>query len=143
MNAVTTEGGSIVTTVPGGEKLLWGGTRGGVKLSRPVEAGVLFDPEKTKCPFHREDEESLAEYYDGTIRVLGNAFTPHKNHKLVIPRECTDEEFVRTLGGREFLTKCLEVISILVRESNEELLIAVHVLRGQNVPHLHWHVYGF
>lgn len=142
MTTVTNKGNSIITTLPGGEKLLWGGTRRGVKLSRPVEAGTLFDPEKTNCPFHREDEESLAEYYDGTIRVLGNAFTPHRNHRLVIPRECTDEEFVRTLGGLEFLTRCLKVISIVANESNEELSLGVHVLRGQNVPHLHWHVYG-
>lgn len=138
----TTEVGSIVETLLGGEKLMYGGTRKGVKLSRPVEAGVLFDREKTKCPFHREDEKSLTEYYKGEIRVLGNAFTPHRNHRLVIPRDCSDEMFVRTLGGREFLRKTFLVISAVADHTKEEKVFAAHVLRGQNVPHLHWHVYS-
>ena len=135
--------GSIIKVLPGGEKLLWGGTRRGVKLSRPVEAGTLFDPDKTKCPFHRDDEKSLAEYHNGEIRVLSNVFTPHKNHRLVIARDCSDEWFVRTLGGPEFLATCMEAIGTIASHDGEELALGVHVLRGQNVPHLHWHVYGY
>ena len=119
----------IVTSIPGGEKLLSGGTRRGVKLSRPVEAGTLFDKDKTKCPFHRDDEKSIAEYNNGRIRVLDNAFTPHKKHRLVIARDCSDEWFVRTLGGPEFLTTCMEVIGTIARDDGEELALGVHVLR--------------
>lgn len=135
----------IITTIPGREKLLWGGTRRSVKLSRPVEAGKLFDP-ATKCPFHSEDEASLAEYEgaDGVIRVLGNAFTPHRKHMLVIPKACTDEKFLRVLGGYAFTKRCLEIIGEQAALNGpEEWVFAVHVFRGQNVPHLHWHLYAY
>lgn len=139
-----TEATHVVQVLPGGEKVLWGGTRKGVKLSRPVEAGVLFDPTKTKCPYHNPNEKSLAEFFDGEIRVLGNPMTPHREgHRLVIPRECTSEAEVRALGGRELLVQCLHVVGVLASEAMEELALGVHVLRGQNVPHLHWHVYGY
>jgi hypothetical protein len=140
-----TAGESVVVTLPGGEKILFGGTRRGVKLSRPVEAGEFFDPILgPKCPFHNPDEASLAEFYGGTIRLMGNKFTPHRNHRLVIPRDCTDEEFVRTLGGTNILSRCLNVVAETTSSNpDEEQLFAANVLRGQNLPHLHWHVYSY
>ena len=142
---VATELGSVVTTYHDGYKTLNGHTRAGVKLSRPVEAGTMWDSAKTKCPFHRADEQSLAEYggEGGVIRVLGNRFTPHHKHRLIIPKACTDEEFVRTLGGPAFLTRSLEIIGELAGREPEEWVFAAHVLRGQNVPHLHWHLYAY
>lgn len=130
----------VVQAFPGGVKVLHGGSRRGVKLSRPVEAGVLFDSAKTKCPFHRPDEKSLAEYFEGEIRVMANPMTPHHNHRIVIPRECTDEPFVRSLGGRAFIVQCLKVIGELA--VGEEFSCGVHAFRGQNIPHLHWHLSG-
>lgn len=141
-----TSTGSVVLTAQDGSQFLFGGTRRSVKLSRPVEAGTLFDSTQTKCPFHRQDEVALWESpEDGTpvIRVLGNAFTPHYRHSLVIPRDCSNEMFVRTLGGTEFLLRCFEVIAQRTAGTSEEWVFAVHVFRGQNVPHLHWHLYAY
>lgn len=132
----------IIREYPGGLKVLYGGTRTGVNLSRPWQQPITVDP--GKCPFCK-GEGDVAETFGNGWMVLNNKFTPHSYHQMIIPPACWPEEELRVLGGESRIREAFAHISQVVERglaSHNELWVNVYVgaLAGQNIPHLHYHI---
>jgi len=127
---------------PGGLTTAAGGTRTTIKLNRPWQTDIVVDP-KT-CPFcaGRQKQKIVREV--GEWLELENLHTPLPYHHLIIPNECWPKEMVRNLGGREKLREALKLIDeIVTRENREQMLYTIYsgYLAGQNVAHLHHHIF--
>jgi len=124
---------------PGGLKVLYGGTRTGIRLDRPWQLPIRTDP--VKCPFCRGEEKVLKTFDNGWL-LLENRFTPHSYHKMIIPPSCWSENKLRILGGVKEIEKALFDVCSLISDVNAEMWVQAYVgaLAGQNISHLHYHV---
>ncbi len=128
-----------------------GGTRRAIKLNRPWQKQLNTD--HTTCPFEPsrlEDEgrQITGRSSDGRWVSFDNYFTPNLDHSLVIPATCQDwpDARVRLLGGKEEIVSALDLIYKLLetkpKHQTTEIIINIGWLGGQNVSHIHWHVFG-
>jgi len=118
-----------------------GGTRTAIKLSRPWQPPLPIALEK--CPFCTKDEEELpCPGIPVGWRLLGNPFTPHQRHRLIIPNKCWDAETLQTLGGSAEIRKALETVRLAVKDDYVEMATFIHVghSAGQGLGHAHWHL---
>lgn len=136
---------SVTKNWPGGISTITGGTRTEIKLGRPWQNDIVVD--QARCPFEPEKlgDRKVFRRSDraGGWLVLGNLFTPHLFHRLIIPNHCWPSGKLRTLGGEENIAAALELAVTTLPDSGAEThLLTVHVgrLAGQNIPHLHWHL---
>lgn len=133
----------IIREYPGGLKVLYGGTRTGVKLSRPWQQPIQVD--SAKCPFCRGEGKEIGRFENGWIH-LQNKFTPYNYHTMVIPPpSCWPEEEQRVLGEKERILEAFANIDqVIKRESanHDELWVEVYVgvPAGQTISHLHYHI---
>lgn len=118
-----------------------GGTRTAIKLSRPWQPEMPFAPEK--CPFCTKPQEEIAlpGIPDGW-RLLPNIFTPHRRHRLIVPRACWDSKTIQTLGGFEKICDALNIACLAAEDDKVEIAVFIHVGQsaGQNLGHAHWHL---
>src|SRR3989338_5700391 len=119
-----------------------GGTRNAIKLSRPWQPPLPLAQEK--CPFcTKPQEEILLPGMPEGWRLLPNIFTPHRHHRLAIPKECWDSEKLQTLGGLARIREALEIFRLAIKEDRGlEMATFAHVgwSAGQNLGHMHWHI---
>ncbi len=136
---------------PGGISTLAGGARTVIKLHRPWQKQLNSD--HTTCPFEpsrlKDEGRQIIECSsDGRWVSFDNRFTPNMDHSLVIPVTCQDwsDARVRLLGGKEEILAALNLIYKVLETKPKhevtEIIINVGWLGGQNVGHLHWHVFG-
>jgi diadenosine tetraphosphate (Ap4A) HIT family hydrolase len=122
---------------------LSGGTRTGVKLSRPWQPAIGDIINQSGCPFcnRLQTEVSCANPKWRTIR---NTNTPHRWHFLIIPKVCSDASSLMSLGGQEGVEDVFQIVQdlIVAHDLHEEVALFVHVgvFAGQNLGHLHWHL---
>jgi diadenosine tetraphosphate (Ap4A) HIT family hydrolase len=139
------DGQSPIEEILGGLLVLAGGTRRGVKLTRPWQVGSVEQP--TECPFcHLPKDRILRTYGEGPKWLLiDNAHTPHPWHRLIIPRDCWADGELFRLGGAANLSKSLEIAASESENLTEDVFMGVHVgaYAGQNVRHLHYHLVTF
>lgn len=134
----------VLELLPGGlMQVTTGGTRTAIKLARPWQPplSLLLDP--SRCPFDtRPQEEITVPGAPPDWRVLPALFTPHRHHRLVLPRSCWPEEMLQTLGGSTLISEALETARLAIAKESDEIGLFVHIgsLAGQNVSHLHWHL---
>ncbi len=124
--------------LPGGfTRITGGGTRNQVRLL----PNSLDIPEGTACPFETrpQEEVNVAGLPEGW-RVLKNIYTPHLNHRLVIPPTCWSKHDLQVLGGTH-LMETLYALSLTIAEDSFEAACFTHIGRagGQNLQHHHWH----
>ena len=138
--------GTIYEPLPGWNAwVTTGGTRTEVKCRRPWQQPfeLLIDPEH--CPFcnRGRDEKNALEGVPGGWRLLSNAYTPHRGHLLAIPAQCSSVEKLITLGGIQGIREALSLITMRVASEDAEIVSSAHIgwHAGQNVGHLHWHIY--
>lgn len=118
-----------------------GGTRTAIKLSRPWQAPLPIAPEK--CPFcTKPQEELLLLGIPAGWRLLGNMFTPHRRHRLIIPNTCWDAEMLQKLGGSAGIREALEIARLAMTDDRVEMSTFIHIGQntGQNIGHAHWHL---
>lgn len=128
----------VLKRYPGGFKVLYGGTSGGVKLNRPWQLPISVNP--SACPFCRGEGAVIKTFSNGYLH-LNNKFTPHEHHTMIIPPACFTENQLRVLGGENEICKACDSIYSLTDRARE-LWVTAHIgaLAGQNVSHLHYHV---
>lgn len=123
------------TTITGG------GTRTAIKLSRPWQPPLPLAPEK--CPFCTKPQEEISIPGIPTgWRLLGNLFTPHRRHRLIIPSKCWDAEALQTLGGSTAIRDAVEIARLATADDRVEMSTFIHIGQnaGQNLGHAHWHL---
>src|SRR3989344_1628094 len=138
----------VIWEYPGGLRVLYGGTRTGIRLSRPWQQPIPVPTEPGKCAFcspRREKETIVLGQFGNGWFHLENKFTPLAYHTKVIPPTCWPEEELRILGCEARIKEAFANISHVVeRESanHDELWVNAYVgaLAGQNIPHLHYHI---
>lgn len=127
---------------PGGSRSVAGGTRTGIKLSRPWQKPIDFS--QGKCPFCGGPSDREKKFFpeNGGWYFFNNHYTPYSFHKLIVPEKCLPEDELRFLGGKEKIKTALSIAIEEMRENWLPLFLTVHVgyLAGQNVPHLHYHL---
>src|SRR3989344_761501 len=126
---------------PGGLSSIAGGTRGGIKLSRPWQQMII--PNTETCPFCTGKGKILKSFVGGEWLLLQNHFTPYPYHRMIIPKSCWNDNELRSLGGHERLRQALQLAVEEIRSSEEgRIFVNVHVgsLAGQNINHLHYHI---
>jgi len=132
----------IFETLPGGRnRITAGGTRNNIKLSRPWQPPLPYNPKK--CPFCTKPQEEIPlTGIPAGWKLLPNIFTPHRRHRLIITNECPTPDFTQTLGGFEKIGQALEVARLAIQDDNVEMALFCHVgqTAGQNLGHLHWHL---
>lgn len=134
-----------ISYLPGGRsKVLFGGTRNEIKLSRPWQSRLedLIKPET--CPFCTKPQEELP-LPEGSPRGwkrLPNMFTPHRNHTLIVPDRCWDAKTLQRWGGENSIAEAISIAAKSIEgiENETVLLIHVGVQGGQNLGHPHLHV---
>ena len=131
-----------IITWPSGITTQAGGTRTEIKLDRPWQVGIPHTTECALCRRYEADSLSVlglpAEW-----RVIKNAFTPHRFHRLIVPSTCWPEDSLRTLGGAaQIANAILAAMKIMEQSREDNLWMGIHIgyLAGQNVSHLHWHL---
>lgn len=139
-----------IETLPGGIRILSGGTRSSIKLSRPWQksfAELGFINVET-CPFEPgalgDRPRSIFPDTPGWL-ALWNSFTPWPYHRLIIPEFCFGEEKLQRLGGAGEIFSALRIAcSIMDERPDEAWDLGVHVgpYAGQNLGHFHWHLVG-
>lgn len=131
-------------------RILFGGTRAKIKLSRPwqMDLAGLINPEK--CPFCTqtpEKRESERYHIENAASLPGwdrlvNIFTPHPDHRLIIPDACWSSKELQRWGGEERLDQALFLATDELRDQKEKaFLINVGMQAGQNTGHPHMHVF--
>ena len=119
-----------------------GGSRTGIKLSRPWQSDIAVNPDT--CPFCTKTEPDLSRHEDSGIwRVLENAFTPFPLHYLILPDKCWSADEVRKLGGEDKIRALIRIVTEYVKKhANKELWLFINVgfLGGQNLGHYHSHL---
>ncbi len=118
-----------------------GGTITAIKLSRTWQSPLPIAPEK--CPFcTKPQEEIFLPNLPAGWRLLGNLFTPHRRHRLIIPGKCWDAKTLQTLGGSTAIREALKVVRLAITEDRVEMSAFIHVGQsaGQNLGHAHWHL---
>ena len=122
-------------------KVLYEGTRIGVKLNRPWQ--VPINPDPKTCPFEKGEMDVIYTFPNG-YALVQNKFTPHKYHVMVMPPNHWTEDQLRVLGGEGEILKALENIHQLAINIDEERWMHVYIgaLAGQNVTHLHYHMHA-
>ncbi|MEK7187942.1 MAG: hypothetical protein AAB691_03815 [Patescibacteria group bacterium] len=141
----------IVGKAPGGFPILFGGTRQTIKMSRvhqmPLEG--LVDP--ANCVFCKMEPAKVAEethHIPGVVeprgwRRLKNAFTPHPDHRLIIPEICWSPGDLQEWGGTSGLYSALIMAAAEAGDGNEKVfLVNVGKSAGQNQGHPHMHVFS-
>jgi hypothetical protein len=135
--------------IPGGFSTLSGGTRSKMKFWRPFQMPLEGLINTAKCIFCNMTPEKLAEE---TFRIpgveerpgwrrLNNIFTPHPEHRLIIPTTCWSTEKLQRWGGTSALYDAFMMGADEVGRGNEKVfLIHVGVQAGQNSGHPHTHV---
>ncbi|OGF52117.1 hypothetical protein A3I27_02530 [Candidatus Giovannonibacteria bacterium RIFCSPLOWO2_02_FULL_43_11b] len=134
----------IFQPLPGEFALITGGgTRTAIKLSRPWQPSLPpIAPEK--CPFCKEsqlEEISLPNLPAGWC-LRSALYTPHRRHRLVIPKKCWDAETLQKLGGYARISEALEIVRLATKDDQVEMSTFIHVgySAGQNLAHAHWHL---
>lgn len=128
----------------GGVETRAGGTRKGIKLSRPWQQEISFTG--SSCPFETKPQEVLWQFncgVGGKWLVLGNKFTPFDSHELIIPDKCWPISELRTLGGQGKIEAAFSIADGAIRiAKGKEVWMGIHIgpTAGQNLLHLHWHV---
>lgn len=129
---------------PGGVRTLSGGTRADVKLNRPWQVALSYNPDS--CPFCHKEQAEIGRYRCGGIewRILQNRFTPHLNHYLYIPTEHFEPTLLYALGGENGIFAALFKMFRRAMDTAEVRTwwLGCHIgySAGQNVDHLHWHM---
>jgi hypothetical protein len=133
-----------IAVLPGGQnKILFGGTRNEIKLSRPWQTSLdtLINP--GKCPFCTKPQEELLLPVEAPKgwKLLPNIYTPHENHRLIVADHCWSAEELQRWGGKERITEALRIAQIANRTVSEETVLLIHVgsQAGQNLGHPHMH----
>jgi hypothetical protein len=121
-----------------------GGTRTAIKLSRPWQEplGKIINP-KT-CPFETKPQEEIPLRCIPTgWKLLPDPWTPHLQHRLIIPEKCWPPEVLQTLGGSVQIAEALEIARLATVSENAEIgtFAMVGWLGGQNIGHCHWHLH--
>jgi len=140
---VNTEKSEVIfEKLPGGlNRVTAGGTRNSIKLSRPWQPPLPYNPKK--CPFCTKPQEEIPlPGIPNGWKLLPNIFTPHRRHRLVIPDKCPAPDFTQTLGDFEGILQALEVARLAIQNDDVEMTLFCHVgqMAGQNLGHLHWHL---
>lgn len=132
---------SIVREYPGGWRVLYGGTRTGVRLARPWQVVAPFDP--SKCAFCKGEGKEVGEFAN-SWKLLENRFTPSNFHQMVIPPSCWEDAKLRVLGGSQEAAAAFENIGSVIADNREwpNIQVTAYIgwLAGQNIPHLHYHI---
>ena len=117
-----------------------GGTRNEIKLSRPWQPSLPIAPEK--CPFCTKPQEEISLPAVPDWRLLPNPYTPHRRHRLAIPRLCWDGETLQNLGGLAGIYSALQAVSCAIEQDKQPMGAFIHVgiNAGQNLGHAHWHI---
>lgn len=136
--------GTIATLPGGANRLLFGGTRNEMKLSRPWQLPLSQIVQPATCPFCTEPHKELP-LPPGSPkgwRLLPTIYTPHTDHCLIVPETCKPDEWLQRWGGYEALSQAFSIAASVIAEANQEitLLTAVGYLAGQNLGHPHFHV---
>ncbi len=121
--------------------IISGGTKTAIKLSRPWQPPLPIDPEK--CPFCTKPQDEIPLSGISTRwRFLPTYFTPHENHRLIIPQKCWGAEKLQTLGGFTAIHEALEIVRLAIKKDRVEMATFIHVGQsaGQNLGHAHWHL---
>lgn len=122
---------------------LSGGTRTQVKTDREPWQVALRIPEK--CPLCGKEEEGMHIPGPGW-KSLQNLYTPHRNHRILIPDTCWENEKLRSLGGIETLVTAWQYALGEVKRTRPDGLFPTWIFShvgynaGQNFPHHHWHI---
>ncbi|MBI4120978.1 MAG: hypothetical protein HY457_01860 [Parcubacteria group bacterium] len=132
--------------IGGFARLVSGGMRNEIKLSRPWQRPLPIAPEK--CPFCTKPQEELP--LPGIPfgwRLIPNLFTPHARHRLIIPDGCWDEPKLQRLGGFSGIFQALQTARLVIdndmaERGGVEMAVFIHVGQsaGQNIGHPHWHI---
>ena len=132
----------IFDRLPHGLSTAAGGTRRGVRRSRPWQSDIVVDP--TTCPFCTREQKEVARFEDdGGWRVIENIFTPFPFHVLILPMVCWEKEKLRVLGGVPMIAAALRIVTATIGYDRwQDLWLGVHIgaLAGQNIFHLHYHL---
>lgn len=134
--------------LPSGIETISGGTRNTVKLSRPWQTDLPYNPDK--CPFHQENDPMRVNKYETpneTWQVRFNKETPHSPHRLILPMLCWPPEKLYELGSPALIAELISAAQRVYRdeELQDDLYFGIHIgyLAGQNLGHLHAHLAGF
>jgi hypothetical protein len=140
------QGEIIFKPLPGNvSSITGGGTRNKLQLKRPWQGSLGDLVRPAVCPFCTKIEPGVpVERIPDGIRMLENPFTPHRQHKLIIPRACMREDQLRRLGGQEVIRAIFDTAALAIAQGifhGGELAFFAHIGRtaGQNQGHLHWH----
>jgi len=135
--------GVVETIAFGHNRVVSGGTRNKISLSRPWQTplGKLIKPET--CPFcTKPQEEIFLPGMPNGWRLLPNIFTPHENHKLIVPDVCWNADMLQALGGAKSIQSVFEIAGKAVFGEKQEVVLFTHIgfAAGQNLGHHHWHL---
>lgn len=129
-------------TISGGTRVNLGGTM------RPWQTEIVPDP--SSCIFDTGQKEgdiiSRREMNGEEWWVVTNSRTPYPFHVMVVPSRCWPAERLRSLGGVNGAAAALTIAQeVTAKNSDGQFMVTVHIgaTAGQNLKHLHWHVYRF
>lgn len=135
----------VLEPLPGGFSYVTsGGTRTAIKLSRPWQDGLGRMINPRNCPFETKPQEEIPlRNMPIGWKLLPNPFTPHREHRLIIPEKCWTPEVLQTLGGVERIFEALEVARLATVQEDAEIAMFIMIgwLGGQNLGHAHWHLH--
>lgn len=137
-----------IAYLPGGRnRILFGGTRNKIVLSRPWQMSLEGFVKPENCPFctKPQDELPLPKGSPYGWKLLPNIFTPHMDHSLIIPDRCWEVGTLQRWGGVERISEAMLIAVFEARASNEEreivLLVNVGMNAGQSLSHAHMHTF--
>lgn len=141
--------------LPGGHiRILYGGTRTKIKLSRPWQPPLADIVRPRECPFCTKPQEEFALPDDmpSGWKLLPNPFTPHRDHRLLIPSGCKSAEWLEHWGGVKNFEEAFRIVSAVLCQDaaatesgvipETTLLVMVGYLAGQNLGHPHLHLFS-
>lgn len=118
-----------------------GGTRTGIKFSRPWQTDIVVDP--AVCPFETKEEAEIPGFRkEHGWRFLGNKYTPFPFHRLIVPETCWPKERLRVLGGEDEIGSAFRIVQDVLLGEARELWLGIHIgpSAGQNIAHAHYHL---
>src|SRR5579862_3564978 len=111
-----------IKSLPGGRnRILFGGTRNEIKLSRPWQPALETFVKPEKCPYCNKPQEELKlpERSATGWRLLPNPATPHdKDHSLIIPSTCWSVDVLQRWGGARYIEEALWIAFTMITESS-------------------------